>query len=130
MPSDPGELAQRVKIVEERVVALQLKKAELFSLIMTPPRPVEVTALPQPGPSNRPGKQRSAAARRLGAAAARMLPAGDRARYGEEFRSELAEIALAGGGRWVQLAYAARQLRSAPRLRADLRTPRRRGAAP
>jgi hypothetical protein len=59
-----------------------------------------------------------------------MLPAGDRARYAEEFGSELAEIALAGGGRFAQLAYAARQLRSAPRLRADLRSPRRRSAAP
>jgi hypothetical protein len=69
-------------------------------------------------------------ARRLLLAAARMLPAEDRDRYAEEFRSELADIALAGGGRRVQLAYAARQLRSAPRLRADLRSPQRRSAAP
>jgi len=64
------------------------------------------------------------------AAAARLLPASDRARYAEEFRSELAEIARAGAGRRPQLAYAARQLMSARRLRADLRAPRRRGAVP
>jgi DNA-directed RNA polymerase specialized sigma24 family protein len=67
---------------------------------------------------------------RLLAAAARLLPGGDRARYAEEFRSELWEIAHAGGGRRAQLAYAARVVMSARRLRADLRVPRRRGAAP
>ena len=67
---------------------------------------------------------------RLLAAAARLLPAGDRARYAEEFRSELTEIARAGAGRRRQLAYAARVVMSARRLRADLRAPRRRRAAP
>jgi hypothetical protein len=66
---------------------------------------------------------------RLLAAAARLLPAGDRARYAEEFRSELAEIARARAGRRPQLAYAARQVMSARRLRTDLRAPRRRRAA-
>jgi hypothetical protein len=70
------------------------------------------------------------AAGRLAAAAARLLPAQERARYAEEFRSELWEIAHAGGRRWAQLAYAARQLVAARRLRAELRVPRRRGAAP
>lgn len=51
------------------------------------------------------------------AAAARLLPVGDRARYGEEFRSELAEIARAGAGRRPQLAYAVRQVMSVRRLR-------------
>ncbi len=64
------------------------------------------------------------------AAAARLLPAGDRARYAEEFRSELTEIARAGAGRRRQLAHATRVVVSARRLRADLRAPRRRGAAP
>lgn len=64
------------------------------------------------------------------AAAARLLPAGDRARYAEEFRSELAEIARAGAGRRRQLAYAARVVLSVRRLRADLQAPRRRRAAP
>jgi hypothetical protein len=67
---------------------------------------------------------------RLLAAAARLLPAGDRARYAEEFRSELAELAAAGAGRRRQLAHAARVARSAPQLRAGLRAPRRRKAAP
>jgi hypothetical protein len=39
-------------------------------------------------------------------------------------------LAYAGGGRRVQLAYAARQVWSARRLRAELRVPQRRGAAP
>jgi hypothetical protein len=69
-------------------------------------------------------------AARLVAAAARLLPAGDRARYAEEFRSELAEIARSGAGRRPQLVYAVRQVISARRLRADLRAPRRRRAAP
>ena len=71
-----------------------------------------------------------APARRLLVLAARMLPAGDRARYGEEFGSELADIALAGGGRLMQLAYAGRQLMSAVRLRTALASPRRRSAGP
>jgi hypothetical protein len=86
--------------------------------------------LPASAPGHRFGNRRSPAARRLLAAAARMLPAGDRARYAEEFGSELAEIALAGGGRRVQLAYAARQVMSVVRLRAALASPRRRRAAP
>jgi hypothetical protein len=69
-------------------------------------------------------------ARRLLAAAARLLPASDRARYAEEFRSELTEIARSGAGRGPQLAYAARVVMSARRLHADLRAPRRRGAVP
>lgn len=81
-------------------------------------------------PGRRSGKRQVRTARRLVAAAARMLPAGDRARYAEEFRSELAEIALAGGGRAAQLGYAARQLMSSVRLRADLKAPRRRSAVP
>jgi hypothetical protein len=67
---------------------------------------------------------------RLLTAVARLLPARDQARYAEEFRSELAEIARAGAGRRRQLAYAARVVLSALRLRADLRAPRRRRAAP
>ena len=60
---------------------------------------------------------------RLLAATARLLPAADRARYGEEYRAKLSEIAHTGAGRRSQLAYAARQLTSAWRLRAELRAP-------
>jgi hypothetical protein len=66
---------------------------------------------------------------RLLAAAARLLPAADRARYAEEYRSELWELAHADGRRRTQLAYAARQVLYALRLCRELRTPRRRGAA-
>jgi hypothetical protein len=70
------------------------------------------------------------AAGRLVAAAARLLPERERAQYTEEFLSELWEIAHVGGRRRAQLAYAARQVSSARRLRAELRVPQRRGAAP
>ena len=70
------------------------------------------------------------AAGQLAAAAARVLPTPDRARYAEEFWCELWEIAQTGGGWRPQLAYAARQVMAAGRLRAGLRIPRRRGAVP
>jgi hypothetical protein len=67
---------------------------------------------------------------RLVMAAARLLPTQERVRYAEEFGSELWEIARVGGDRRAQLAYAARQVLAVRRLRAGLRVPRRRGAAP
>ncbi len=54
-----------------------------------------------------------------------MLPRPDRARFGEEFRGELAELADAGPGWWRMLGYAARQLARAPRLRAELASVKR-----
>lgn len=71
--------------------------------------------------------QQSTAALRLTETVARMLPTENRTRYGEEFGSELADIALAGGGRWAQMAYAVRQVRCVWQLRAELR--RRRSGA-
>jgi hypothetical protein len=65
---------------------------------------------------------------RLLSVAAQLLPASDRARYGEEFRSELTDIAHAGGGRRVQLCYAARQALRVLRLRIELKYPRRSAA--
>ena len=65
-------------------------------------------------------------AERLLAVAARLLPASDRVRYAGEFGSELWEIAHAGGRRRAQLAYAARQVRSAWRLGRELQAPQRR----
>ena len=67
---------------------------------------------------------------RLLTAAAKLLPAADRARYAEEYRSELWEIAHAGQPRRRQLHYASRQLVSSWRLRAELRVPRPRKASP
>jgi hypothetical protein len=69
-------------------------------------------------------------AKRLVTAAAWLLPAWERSGYVEEFQSELWEIAHASGRRRTQLTYAARQVMSACRLRADLKGRRRRGAAP
>ena len=81
-------------------------------------------------PERLPAVRVAPVADRLTAAAARVLPARDRARYAEELQSELWEIVRAGGDRRRQLAYAARQVMAAPRLRAGLRVPRRRGAMP
>lgn len=68
-------------------------------------------------------------ASRLLAYASCLLPAGDRIRYLEELRSELAEIARHGSRR-RQLSYAVRQMKAMTRLRAELRAPQRRRAAP
>lgn len=64
------------------------------------------------------------------AAAARMLPAAERARYADEYRSELWELAKAGDGRIGQLRYALRQLRLSPSTGFALRSPRRRSTSP
>lgn len=79
-------------------------------------------------PVRRAERRCSKAAQRLLGSAARMLPTGDRARYAEEFGSELAEISRAGGGRRAQLAYAVLQVLSAWQLRRELQAPRRRRA--
>jgi len=63
-------------------------------------------------------------------ATVRLLPAGHRNRYHQEYRSELVDLAQAGAGRIGQLRYAFRQLRSAPQMRFTLRSPRRKGATP
>jgi hypothetical protein len=69
-------------------------------------------------------------ARRLVAVAARLLPAADRARYGEEYHSELWDLAAAGAGRRQQIGYAARQLYSAVPVHFAILSPRRRKASP
>jgi hypothetical protein len=66
---------------------------------------------------------------RLLAAVTRLLPATDCDRYGEEFRSELWEIASAGATRRRQIGYAVRQTVRIAQLRGSLLTPRRRHAS-
>jgi hypothetical protein len=80
------------------------------------------------------GVQRSAvriapSANRLLTAAARLLPADGRARYAEEYATELWEIAETGAGRRQQIHYALRQLIRAAPLRSSVRAPRRKHAA-
>ncbi len=65
---------------------------------------------------------------RLIRAAAWVLPAEDRARYMEEFRSELFDLAVMGVGRFGQLCYSLRLFGHVLQLRAALAVPRRRGA--
>jgi hypothetical protein len=69
------------------------------------------------------GKDAAWSARRLVQIATRLLPGRDRARYAEEFRSELWD--LAGAGRRQQILYAARQLLRAAHLRIELKAPHR-----
>jgi hypothetical protein len=63
-------------------------------------------------------------ARRLAVAAAWLLPAGDRARYGDEYRSELWDLAHAGAGRRQQVGYAFRQFVRAVPMRQAVLAPR------
>jgi hypothetical protein len=55
------------------------------------------------------------------------LPAADQARYAEEYRAELWDLAHAGAPRRRQIVYACRQLGSSLALRRALRTSRRQG---
>ena len=61
--------------------------------------------------------------------AARLLPTADRARYGEEYKSELWDLARSGAGRLRQLGYGLRQLRQALAAGFALRSARRGSAA-
>jgi hypothetical protein len=73
-------------------------------------------------------KRVAPAASRVLTVTVRPLPAIGRARYAAEFRTELWELAQSGASRRAQVAYATRQLRSAWKLRAALRTPARQRA--
>lgn len=66
----------------------------------------------------------------LVATATHLLPAATRARYREEFQSELWEIANGGGSRREQLLYACRQLLRVMLVRAAVLTPLKRKASP
>ena len=68
------------------------------------------------------------AAKKVVGTAALLLPAADRARYAEEYRAELFDLAGSGAGQLPQLRYALRQLRNALPVRFVLRSPRRRRA--
>lgn len=62
--------------------------------------------------------------------AARLLPAGERARYAEEYRSELCDLAQSGLGRVRQLRYGLRQFLRVLPMGFALRSARHRTAAP
>jgi hypothetical protein len=68
------------------------------------------------------------AATRLVDSIVRILPPAHRARYAEEFRSELSELDAAGASVWRQLTYVACQFNMVFELRAELRRPARRKA--
>jgi hypothetical protein len=68
-------------------------------------------------------------ASRLAGVASFLLPIADRARYSEEYRSELWDLAQAGAGRIRQLLCALRQIRNALPTNSALRSPRRKRSA-
>ena len=70
------------------------------------------------------------AARRLVTIAASLLPGEDRARFCEEYRSELWDLASAGATRRQQLGYAFRQLLRVAPLRAAVLSPQWRKTGP
>jgi len=76
------------------------------------------------------GRRVVPSAGRLLAAAARLLPAGDRGRYREEFSSELWDLAQVGGGRCQQFRYTGSQIVRLVQVRAAVLAPRRRGVSP
>lgn len=86
------------------------------------------------GPAVVPGRHGTSrivpSAARLLSYAACFLPAADRARYAQEYRSELWELAQSGVGRRGQLMYALRQLLRVLPMGFALRSPQRRSAAP
>jgi hypothetical protein len=88
-----------------------------FNLVLAPARAAEARRV-------------VSAAAGLLAAATWLLPAPDRARYGEEYACELRDLARSGAGLWRQLRYALCQLRCAPQMRLALRSPRGRSAVP
>ncbi|WP_207400549.1 hypothetical protein [Actinomadura roseirufa] len=92
----------------------------------------QARSLPRPASASRPREQAgvvvTGAAARTAAWAVRVLPAADRPRYSDEFRSELWELAAAGAGRREQFRYAARLLTRAPSLRIELKVSRTRQA--
>ncbi len=81
---------------------------------------------PQP---QRTANASSASARRLISAAVCVLPASQRARYSEEFSSELHELVEIGANRQLQLGYSLRLLIRAWALRTEIRSMRRKMAA-
>jgi hypothetical protein len=70
------------------------------------------------------------AARRFADVVVQLLPADSRARYEEEFRSELYGLAASGCSRRAQMMYTARLLSRVWEMRGELREPARRNASP
>jgi hypothetical protein len=95
-------------------------------LHIVPEKPGEFIRVPAPKSPAR----RSRPANGLTKAAARVLPASDRARYAEEFSAELHDLALSGAGPLGQMLYGLRQVRGTLGLRIALQSPRRKGATP
>jgi hypothetical protein len=86
-------------------------------------------SLPERERHGRPPARPAPAADWLTEAAVRLLPAGERARYLEEFTGELWDMADAGASRWRRTFYGCRLLLGIWSLRAELAAPPRREAA-
>jgi hypothetical protein len=92
-------------------------------------RAADSATIPDAGEKAGVGRVTRPAARLL-ATATWLLPAAARARYADEYRAELLEIAHGGQSRRAQLGYAYRQAKSSLRVRAALMAPRRQGIVP
>jgi hypothetical protein len=148
---------QRLKEIERTLAAqsITLKPGEVIppleSLTQRPGRTNRITAAPternrgdslearrlrllkmMAGSARNPGTAARPAwpANGLAGVASLLLPIADRARYSEEYRSELWDLAQAGAGRIRQLLYALRQIRNARPTSSALRSPRRKSSAP
>jgi hypothetical protein len=77
-----------------------------------------------------PGQRQARFVRTFAGAAVSLLPAADRVRYEEEFRSELCELAASDAGLVQQARYALRQLLRVVAMRRALKSPQRRSATP
>jgi hypothetical protein len=84
--------------------------------------------VPGAGAQKQPTVRVAALAVRAAAAATRLLPAADRARYDDEYRSELWDLAAAGAGRRQQILCALRQLYATVPLRFAILAPRRKAS--
>ena len=118
-PYGPGGAADRDSIAR-RIFASAVRLPKLLRLTLTD-RPDDRRSEAKPVASSASG---------LLAAAAKPLPVADRARYAEEYRRELWELAQSGAGSLRQLRYALRQVLHTLPMSFALRSPRRKSAAP
>jgi RNA polymerase sigma-70 factor (ECF subfamily) len=134
----PSEIAERLGIpvgtVKSRTAeAAGMLRAELAGLrgdddALSQTLPDSASGLDNAREQGRVRRVAAPAAGLLGAGA-RLFPAADRARYDEEYRGELWDLAQSGAGRIKQLRYALHQLLGALPMSFTLRYPRHRSAA-
>lgn len=111
-----------------RVHAVRRRQISASAPMLAPFQPPPEQGLEQQ--ERAPSTRIAPSAGRLLMAASRLLPPSDRARYAEEYQSELWELASAGASRAEQLRYATRQALRAAQVRGEVLAPRSKSAAP